>query len=167
MRNSTISHRRARRAAAATAVLAAISLAAVSAAGAASSTRRIRANFTTTTFSGAGCPSPIDLCAEGTIRGTLNGPVFASATSITPTSQPGVVVGVADIVIHDVRGDLFCTESFLLNATPGGDGEEGVICEFTGGTRAWANVSGYFNGHGSTPPGQASTGTLEGKLILP
>ncbi|MEA2716656.1 MAG: hypothetical protein QOI99_973 [Actinomycetota bacterium] len=128
--------------------------------------QQTQGTFTTTTFSGAGCTSPIDLCADGTFRGTLNGPVTAVATSVAPTSQPGVLIGVADTVIHDRRGDVMCTETFIFNATPGSDGEEGVLCEVTGGTGQWAGVTGYINGYGTTPPGEASTGRYAGKLTV-
>lgn len=60
-----------------------------------------------------------------------------------------------------------CTEIFVFNASPGSDGEEGVICEVTGGTGHWAGVSGYISGFGSTPPGGATTGRYSGKLTLP
>ena len=82
----------------------------------------------------------------------------------TPT--PGVVVGVADLVIHDRRGDLRCTETFVVNATPGSDGEEGLICQFTGGTRHWAGVTGHIEAHGSAPGG-AGSGRYAGELTLP
>lgn len=55
---------------------------------------QMQGKFETTTYSGAGCVSPIDLCADGSFRGTLTGPVTASATSVTPTSQPGILLGV-------------------------------------------------------------------------
>jgi hypothetical protein len=59
-----------------------------------------------------------------------------------------------------------CTETFIFNATPGSDGEEGVLCEVTGGTGQWAGVTGYINGYGTTPPGEASTGRYAGKLTV-
>jgi hypothetical protein len=92
--------------------------------------------------------------------------VTAEATSVAPTSQPGVLIGVAETVIHDRRGDVMCTETFIFNATPGSDGEEGVLCEVTGGTGQWAGVTGYINGYGTTPPGEASTGRYAGKLTV-
>ncbi len=61
-------------------------------------------------FDGPDCPSPIDLCATAEFTGTVHGPATAVATSLTPTAEPGVVVGVADIVIHDPRGNLECTD---------------------------------------------------------
>lgn len=128
---------------------------------------RIVGRFTTTTFNGPSCQSPIDLCAEGTFSGSLNGPVTAIATSLVPTSQPGVFLGVADIIVHDRRGDLTCLETFVIDLAPGNDGAEGVICRFTGGTGRWTGVTGYFAGYGFTPPGEPSTGRYEGKLRIP
>ena len=118
-------------------------------------------------FGGPDCPSPIDLCATATFTGTVHGPAFAVATSFTPTSEPGVATGVADIVIHDPRGDLRCTESIVLNITPGGDSEEGWICEITGGTGRFADASGHLEAFGAADRNGNLRGRYGGKLIIP
>ncbi|MDQ6948935.1 MAG: hypothetical protein M3256_22415, partial [Actinomycetota bacterium] len=136
-------------------------------AGAKTRVLRVRGGFTSTNFSGPSCASPINLCAAGTFTGGIHGPFMAIATSLAPGPQPGVALGTADVVIHDSRGDLLCTETFVVNITPGGDGEEGDICHFTGGTREFANVSGHIEAYGSTPPGQINSGRYQGKLTRP
>jgi hypothetical protein len=109
----------------------------------------------------------LDLCATGTFRGAIHGPATAVATSLTPTSQPGIVAGVVDLVIHDRRGDLRCTEIIVVNTTPGSDSEEGWICEITGGTGRWAKASGHIEAYGSAAPGQEASGRYAGRLTVP
>ncbi len=118
-------------------------------------------------FGGPDCPSPIDLCANATFTGTVHGPATAVATSFTPTAEPGVATGTADIVIHDPRGDLRCTESIVLNVTPGGDSEEGWICEITGGTGRFANASGHLEAFGGADRNGNLRGRYGGKLTIP
>jgi hypothetical protein len=130
--------------------------------------RSLHGGFTSgAAYGGPDCPSPIDLCADATFTGSLRGPATAVATSLTPTAEPGVVVGVADIVIHDRRGDVRCTESFVLNTTPGGDSEEGWICRITGGTGRYANASGHIEAFGSARGGGDVGGTYGGRLTFP
>ena len=155
-----------KRAVAAFAVAALILTVPALAAGGTARSHRMQGSFTATNFSGPGCSSPLDLCANGEFRGTLNGPVTAVATSLAPTSQPGIFVGVADLVVHDRRGDVSCTETFIVNATPGSDGEEALLCTVTGGTGRWTGVSGYIIGYGISPPGETTTGQYSGKLTL-
>ena len=118
-------------------------------------------------FGGPDCPSPIDLCANATFTGTVHGPATAVARSFTPTAEPGIATGVADIVIHDPRGDLRCTESIVLNVTPGGDSEEGWICIVTGGTGRFAGASGHIEAFGSADRDGDLRGRYAGKLTIP
>jgi hypothetical protein len=151
------------------ATVVAMSVTAIALAGSESKVRRVHGAFTSDApFSGPNCPSPIDLCATATFKGSIHGPATAVATSVTPTAQPGVVAGIADIVIHDPRGDVRCTESFVLNGSPDGDSEEGWICEITGGTGHFANVIGHIEAFGSSAGGDGVVrGTYEGKLTFP
>jgi hypothetical protein len=127
----------------------------------------VKGSFVATNFSGPGCASPLDLCGRATFSGTIHGPVEAVATSLQPTSQPGVVLITADLVIHDPRGDLRCTESAIANVEPGSDAEEAFICQFTGGTGKWAGVTGHIEAYGSAPGGGEGRGRFEGRLTLP
>lgn len=128
----------------------------------------VQGRFTSTpAFGGPECPSPVDLCATGTFRGTIRGPATAVATSVTPTSQPGIVVAVVDLVIHDRKGDLRCTEVIVVNTTPGSDSEEGWICQIKGGTGRWVGASGHIEAFGSAPPGQDASGRYAGRVTLP
>jgi hypothetical protein len=145
-----------------------MSVTAIAVAGGESKVRDVHGAFTADPpFGGPNCPSPIDLCATATFTGSIHGPATAVATSVTPTTQAGVVTGVADIVIHDPRGDLRCTESFVLNGSPDGDSEEGWICEITGGTGHFANVSGHIEAFGSSAGGGEVRGKYRGKLTFP
>jgi hypothetical protein len=127
----------------------------------------VAGTFTATPASGGpDCPSPVDLCASGTFRGAIRGPATAVARSVTPTSEPGVIVAVVDLVIHDRRGDLRCTEIIVVNTTPGSDSEEGWICEIKGGTGRWAKASGHIEAYGSAPPGQEASGRYAGRLTV-
>jgi hypothetical protein len=127
----------------------------------------VKGSFVATNFSGPECPSPLGLCARGTFKGTLHGPVVASVTSVEPTSQPSVSLIVADLVIHDPRGELRCKETVVANLTPGSDAEEAFICQFTGGTGKWAGVKGHIEAYGSAVGGQEGSGRYEGRLVLP
>jgi hypothetical protein len=129
--------------------------------------RSVKGSFVATNFSGPGCPSPLDICARGRFSGTIHGPVEAVATSLQPTPQPGVVLVIADLVIHDPRGDLRCTETAVANFEAGGDGEEAFICQFTGGTGKWAGVTGHIAAYGSAPGGGEARGRYDGRLTLP
>lgn len=150
------------------ATIAATSVSAVALAGGGSSDRTVRGSFTSgAAFGGPDCPSPIDLCANATFTGSLRGPATAVATSFAPTAEPGVAMGVADIVIHARRGDLLCRESFVLNVTPGGDFEEGWICRVTGGTGRYANASGHLEAFGAATRGGDVHGRYSGTLTFP
>lgn len=118
-------------------------------------------------FGGPDCPSPIDICATATFTGTVHGPATVVITSLEPTSEPGVLVGVGDIVVQDPRGELRCTESIVVNFTPGGDSEEGWICRVTGGTGRFAGASGHIEGYGATDRHGDVSGRYGGKVTLP
>lgn len=126
----------------------------------------VRGGSVTTNFSGSNCPSPINLCAAGTLTGTIHGSISAVVTSLSPGPQPDVDVGTATVVIHDPRGDLSCSETTVADVAPGGDGAEADLCIFTAGTGEWTGISGHFEAYGSTPRGQLTTGRYEGKLTL-
>jgi hypothetical protein len=126
----------------------------------------LKGSFIATNFSGPDCPSSLDLCARATFSGTLRGPVDAVVTSLEPTSQPGIFLIVAELVFHDPRGELRCTETVVANLTPGSDAEEAFICQFTGGTGKWAGVKGHLEAYGSAPGGQEGRGRYEGRLVL-
>ena len=116
---------------------------------------------------GPDCPSPVGICATADFRGSIRGPATAVVQSVSPTSEPNVVTGVADIVIHDPRGDLRCTEIIVLNSSAGGDAEEGWICEITGGTGRFAGVSGHLEAFGSAAGGGDVQGRYGGRLTFP
>jgi len=127
----------------------------------------VKGSFVATNVSGPECPSPLGLCARATFKGTLRGQADAIVTSVEPTSRPGVSLIGADLVFHDPRGELRCTETAVANLTPGSDAEEAFICQFTGGTGKWAGVTGHIEAYGSAPGGAEGSGRYEGRLVLP
>ncbi len=138
--------------------------------GAEASPKSVKAHIriTSQTFSGPGCDSPVGLCAVGQARGTLNGPFEVTATSVVPSSTPGVVFVSATVVFHDRRGDLTCTEDFVYNPSPDADQSFAALCQITGGTGKWEGATGYLQGYGSTPPGETQTSAvLVGRIVLP
>lgn len=118
-------------------------------------------------FSGPGCPSALGACGRGTFSGTLHGPIEVVATAFDPGPTPGLLVAIGDLVIHDSRGDVRCTATIVGNDVPTSDGEEGWICEVTGGTGHWAGVTGHLEAYGTQPPGAPATGRYSGTLNLP
>jgi hypothetical protein len=109
----------------------------------------------------------LDICAIAEFTGDIRGPAPAIVTSVTPTPQANVITGIADVVIHDPRGDLRCTESIVPNSSPGGDAEEGWICEITGGAGHFANVTGHIEAFASAAGGGEHHGRYGGRLTFP
>jgi hypothetical protein len=134
---------------------------------AAPQTVKVKGTFKNPLVTGPGCDSPVGLCFEGRFHGSLNGPDEGVVNSLTPTQTPDVSQGQADLTIHDKRGDLTCSEEFVLNTSPTGDGQFAFLCEITGGTGRYAGASGYLQGAGITPPATAtSTGAYVGVIKL-
>ena len=130
-------------------------------------TVKVKGTFENQSFSGPSCPSPVPLCVKGEFRGSLKGPDLASVNSLTPTTQPDVILGDATLTIHDKHGDLTCHELFLLNTSPTSNGHFAWLCEITSGTRRYAGASGYLQGIGlSAPSSGASIGTYRGVIAL-
>ena len=153
-------------------ILAALSLVGVAAAvptatAASRHSTLVGGRFSYAIFQGAACASPVNLCVHGTFAGPLAGPFDEVITSLTPTKQKNISLGLGKIVIHTRRGDLACTESFVFDGVPGSDSEAGIVCEFTGGTRALKGAGGYFTAWGTQRPGQAAgLGHYGGRLTL-
>lgn len=158
-----------RRALAAGVIASALAAGLAGGAGATPRSLLMRGTFNTPTFSGPSCPSPVGLCFAGQFRGTLNGPAEAVANSLTPTAQAGVVLGDARIVIHDLLGDVACSnQQVVFNLSPTSDGEFALLCEVTSGTRRYAGATGYLYGTGNVTPSTGQTsGTYAGKIVLP
>ena len=97
---------------------------------------------------GPACTSPAGRCFVATFKGTLQGSAEFVANSVTPTSQPGMMLINGNFLIHDNHGDLACIEDSLLNTAPESNGEFVFLCEITGGTGKWAGASGYLQATG-------------------
>jgi hypothetical protein len=128
---------------------------------------KVKGTIHNQSFSGPNCASPVDLCFQGEVRGSLAGPDEGVVHALTPTSEPGVVFGDATLTIHDKRGDLICHELFLYNVDPTGDGHFTFLCEITSGTGRYAGASGYLQGMGtaSVTTGE-TTATYRGVIEL-
>ncbi|GAA2806131.1 hypothetical protein GCM10010470_46740 [Saccharopolyspora taberi] len=101
------------------------------------------------TITGPACTSPVGRCFVATFEGTIQGSAEFVGNSITPTSQPGMMLINGNFSIHDKHGDIACVEDSLLNTAPGGDGEFVFLCEITGGTGKWDGSSGYLQATGN------------------
>jgi hypothetical protein len=136
-------------------------------AAAGSGTLKVKGKLTNQSFAGPDCASPVALCFKGAFSGSLKGPDAGVVQSLTPTSDPDVVVGEADLKIQDKQGDLNCLEVFVLNVSPTGDGHLAWNCEITGGTGRYAGASGYLHGIGhASPTTGETTATYRGVITL-
>jgi hypothetical protein len=130
-------------------------------------TLKVKGTLANQSFSGPSCASPVALCFKGEFRGSLKGPDEGIVNSLTPTSEPDVVFGEANLKIHDKYGDLTCHELFVYNISPTGDGPLSWLCEITSGTQRYAGASGYLYGTANAPPSTGvTTGTYHGVITL-
>lgn len=106
-------------------------------------------SITSQSIIGPECTSPAGRCFVATFKGTLQGSAEFVGNSMTPTSQPGMVLINGNFLIHDKHGDVSCIEDSLLNTTPGSDGEFVFLCEVTGGTGKWEGATGYLQATGN------------------
>lgn len=127
----------------------------------------MQGGWSATNFTGEGCNSPLGVCSRGSFSGTLHGPIDVVAIAFEPAPTPNVLIGVGDVVIHDTRGDVRCTATIVANEPPDSDGEEGWICQLTGGTRHWAGATGHIEAYGTAPTGGRAVGRYSGELTLP
>ncbi len=121
-------------------------------AGAGSKAPPVHGSIKSQSIIGPACTSPVGRCFVATFKGTLQGSAEFVGNSMTPTSQPGMMLINGNFLIRDKHGDVTCIEDSLLNTAPGSDGEFVFLCEITGGTGKWAGASGYLQ----------ATGNLEG-----
>lgn len=100
-----------------------------------------------------GCDSPVGVCLEGNFFGSLTGPNEATGFLFLP--QPdGVIFGKSHVVIHDRRGDVFCTSSSSFDLADDGNGNPfSDLCIITGGTGYWSGAKGWFHTFGNGGPG--------------
>ncbi len=124
-----------------------------------------------------GCLSPVLICSNGTLTGTLAGTVTSKENGFLPSQVPGILFGNSSAVIHTQNGDLSVEISGAFNASPSSDGEFVDLIEVTGGTGKFAGASGYITTSGTatitllgspaTPFKAAATESYVGKLVLP
>jgi hypothetical protein len=104
-----------------------------------------------------GCQSPVGVCLVGNFYGSLTGPNEGTGTLFLP--QPdGVIFGKSKVVVHDRRGDIFCTSSSSFDlANDGNNNPFSDLCIITGGTGYWAGAQGWFHAFGNGGPGGTSS----------
>ena len=97
-----------------------------------------------------GCESPVGVCLEGNFYGSLNGPNEAVGTLVQGPFEEGVIFGQSHVVVHDRRGDLFCTSSSSFDIADDGNGHPfSDLCIITGGTGFWEGAQGWFHTFGN------------------
>ena len=114
-----------------------------------------------------GCESPVGVCLEGNFYGSLNGPNEAVGTLVEGPFENGVIFGQSHVVVHDRRGDLFCTSSSSFDIAEDGNGHPfSDLCIITGGTGHWEGAEGWFHTFGN---GSANGNAAEyrGTIRLP
>jgi hypothetical protein len=114
-------------------------------AGADPNTKTYRGTLTEQAFT-EGCTSPVGLCAAGEAKGGLHGDFEITATNITPTSDPDVVILETSYVIHTNKGDISFSGQTLLNTVTGFFSS---LDEVTGGTGKWAGATGTLMSSGN------------------
>jgi len=108
------------------------------------------------------CTSPVGICTAGRLTGTISGDFVFTATSLQPTSTPGVLFYTGEIVVHTSRGDVRCQDAGAFQAAaPGGVAD---ICTVTGGTGDWAGVAGHLRIHGTFTFAEGGNSHYEGVI---
>ena len=166
---SSTTRRRLRRCVVAAVAVAGVGVLGLSQATAQPATMKVSGTFkNVVTPTGPSCAAPGGLCIKGKFGGKISGPDEGVVNSVTPTAQPDVVLGDANVTIHTKHGDLqFAHELFVYNTAPNGKGEFSWLMEITGGTGRYATATGYLQGVGTSPPStNISRGTYVGEIDL-
>lgn len=113
------------------------------------------------------CGSRIDLCAAGTLRGSLRGTSEFVGTDSQLTydfHETGVVLLTGNNTIHTDDGDLFTKDAIVLSSVGAGDFAE--IDTIVGGTGDYAHATGILTGSGTFANGRGE-GLLVGTICTP
>ena len=89
-----------------------------------------------------GCPPGALLCTTGHLHGGIEAPFTLTLLSTAPTGDQGILFFTGRLVAKAPGGNLVCLLHGAENAKTGSDGEFGEICEFNGGTGAYAKAKG-------------------------
>ena len=127
---------------------------------------KVRGTFEGIVTTGADCDSPINLCVEGHLKGSIKGDLKLTAQSATPSGTASLTLVNSTSTVHTKDGDLFLATSAVADLPPGGGGEHSSVDLVTGGTKKWAGASGYLQERGVVE-GATDTGDYEGTIVLP
>ena len=111
----------------------------------------------------SGCTSPVGLCTAGRLEGTINGDFVFTATSLQPSSTPGVFFYTGHIVVQTSKGEVRCEDAGAYGfADPSGPVVD--LCTITGGTGDWAGVTGHIRIHGTFTLAEGGDSHYEGLI---
>lgn len=113
------------------------------------------------------CGSPIFLCANAYLHGTIQAHTdFIGTSSVATVDTPatGVVVVTGDNVFHTNDGDFYTKDAIVLATT--GAGEFAEVDTITGGTGEWAGATGSITATGTFVNG-VGHGTYYGTICRP
>jgi hypothetical protein len=126
-------------------------------------TQEAHGHLVSQVLSGPACTSPIGLCTAGRLEGTINGDFVFTATSLTPSSTPGVFFYTGEIVVQTSKGEVRCQDAGAYGlGQPSGPVVD--ICTITGGTGDWAGVTGHIRIHGTFTATEGGDSHYEGLI---
>ena len=132
----------------------------------------VRGSYTEQLASGPDCTSPVDLCIEGTYRGSIRGDFSGAASALIPTADTpttGVVLFISDARIDaqigDRNGELIIKNSGAFHTT--GPGEIVDLQTIVGGTGELAEASGALRAEGTFTAEAGGRSTYVGTVCLP
>ncbi|HRC86994.1 MAG TPA: hypothetical protein PK413_15405 [Thermoanaerobaculia bacterium] len=111
-----------------------------------------------------GCTSPIGLCANATLSGSLRGESDFVGSSFVPTvdtGATGVLILTGDNTLHLRGGDLLTKDAVVLATT--GAGEFAEVDTVVGGTGFWEGAHGKYTATGLFANGSGQ-GSYEGEI---
>ena len=138
-----------------------------STAAAASTCKKINGKVTLQALPPSTCPSPISLCAKGSLSGDLAGSsafIGTSQAATVDTSSTAVILVTGDNTIQTSAGTLLTKDAIVLQTT--GAGNFGEVDTVVGGTGEWAGATGTFRAQG-TFAGGGGQGDYVGEICTP
>src|SRR5205823_1615401 len=88
---------------------------------------KVRGTFEGIVTTGADCDSPINLCVEGHLKGSIKGDLKLTAQSATPSGTASLTLVNSTSTVHTKDGDLFLATSAVADLPPGGGGEHSSV----------------------------------------
>jgi hypothetical protein len=116
-----------------------------------------------TSYTLAGCKSPVGLCTDGTVaKGLLAGTTHFTVLTLAPGPGPGVLLYTGELVITTRRGTVTVQDSGLFNELTGQYFE---LQKVVTGTRKFSHAGGVLTSQG-TGSATGFSGTLTGSVCL-